>query len=43
MRFVSREDERYADKLLASLRQQFGGHAIKTEERAGARKKKAES
>ncbi|HXW94094.1 MAG TPA: decarboxylating 6-phosphogluconate dehydrogenase [Nitrososphaerales archaeon] len=31
MRFVSRQDERYADKLLASMRQEFGGHAVKTE------------
>jgi len=31
MRFVSRQDERYADKLLASMRREFGGHAVKTE------------
>jgi len=31
MRFVSRQDERYADKLLASMRLEFGGHAVKTE------------
>jgi 6-phosphogluconate dehydrogenase len=29
MRFVSRQDERYAAKLLAAMRQQFGGHAVK--------------
>jgi 6-phosphogluconate dehydrogenase len=28
-RFVSRQDESYAAKLLAALRQQFGGHAVK--------------
>jgi 6-phosphogluconate dehydrogenase len=31
MRFASRQEERYADKLLAALRQQFGGHEVKTE------------
>jgi 6-phosphogluconate dehydrogenase len=31
MRFASRQDERYADKLLAAMRQQFGGHEVKTE------------
>jgi 6-phosphogluconate dehydrogenase len=32
MRFVSRQDERYAAKLLAAMRNQFGGHAVlKTE------------
>jgi 6-phosphogluconate dehydrogenase len=30
MRFVSRQDESYAAKLLAAMRHQFGGHAIKT-------------
>lgn len=29
MRFVSRQDESYAARLLAALRQQFGGHAVK--------------
>lgn len=29
MRFVSRQEERYAAKLLAAMRNQFGGHAIK--------------
>ncbi len=29
-RFRSREEEEYADKVVAALRQQFGGHAIKT-------------
>ena len=32
MRFVSRQDESYAAKLLAALRNQFGGHEVKTEE-----------
>lgn len=30
-RFISRQDESYAAKLLAALRSQFGGHAVKTE------------
>lgn len=29
MRFVSRQDESYAAKLLAVMRNQFGGHAVK--------------
>jgi 6-phosphogluconate dehydrogenase len=29
-RFRSRRDENYADRLLAALRREFGGHAIKT-------------
>jgi 6-phosphogluconate dehydrogenase len=29
MRFVSRQDESYAAKLLAAMREQFGGHAVK--------------
>jgi 6-phosphogluconate dehydrogenase len=41
MRFVSRQDERYADKLLAALRQQFGGHEVKTERVARKSKKRA--
>jgi 6-phosphogluconate dehydrogenase len=28
-RFASRQDESYANKLIAALRQQFGGHAVK--------------
>jgi 6-phosphogluconate dehydrogenase len=32
MRFVSRQDESYAAKLLAALRNQFGGHVVKREE-----------
>jgi len=28
-RFRSRDDESYADRLLAAMRQQFGGHAVK--------------
>jgi 6-phosphogluconate dehydrogenase len=31
MRFVSRQDESYAAKLLAALRNQFGGHAVRRE------------
>jgi 6-phosphogluconate dehydrogenase len=31
MRFVSRQDESYAAKLLAAMRNQFGGHEIKHE------------
>jgi len=31
-RFASRQDESYAAKLLAALRNQFGGHAVKHEE-----------
>ncbi len=31
MRFVSRNQENYAAKLLAAMRNQFGGHAIKKE------------
>jgi 6-phosphogluconate dehydrogenase len=30
-RFVSRQDDSYAAKLLAAMRNQFGGHAVKTE------------
>ena len=30
-RFASRQDERYGAKVLAALRQQFGGHAVKTD------------
>jgi 6-phosphogluconate dehydrogenase len=29
-RFRSREDNPFAERLLAALRQQFGGHAVKT-------------
>jgi 6-phosphogluconate dehydrogenase len=31
MRFASRQKESYAAKLLAAMRNQFGGHAVKTE------------
>jgi 6-phosphogluconate dehydrogenase len=31
MRFVSRQDESYEAKLLAAMRNQFGGHAVKRE------------
>ena len=30
-RFRSRQEAPYADKLLAAMRQQFGGHAVKSE------------
>lgn len=30
-RFVSRQEESYAAKLLAALRNQFGGHAVKAD------------
>jgi 6-phosphogluconate dehydrogenase len=29
MRFVSRQEESYAAKVLAAMRNQFGGHAVK--------------
>jgi 6-phosphogluconate dehydrogenase len=32
MRFVSRDEENYAARLLAALRNQFGGHAIQKAE-----------
>lgn len=32
MRFVSRQEESYAAKLLAAMRNQFGGHAVKAAE-----------
>jgi len=32
MRFYSRQDESYAAKMLAMMRNQFGGHAVKYEE-----------
>jgi len=31
-RFISRQDESYAAKLLAAMRNQFGGHAVKTKD-----------
>jgi 6-phosphogluconate dehydrogenase len=33
-RFVSRQEESYAAKLLAAMRNQFGGHAVKRETEA---------
>jgi 6-phosphogluconate dehydrogenase len=30
-RFRSRQDDSYAAKVLAALRNEFGGHAVKTE------------
>jgi len=30
-RFISRQDESYAAKLVAAMRNEFGGHAVKTE------------
>ncbi len=32
MRFASRDDENFAARILAALRNQFGGHAVKKEE-----------
>jgi 6-phosphogluconate dehydrogenase len=32
MRFISRQDESYAAKILAAMRNQFGGHAVKRKE-----------
>jgi 6-phosphogluconate dehydrogenase len=32
MRFRSQDDSPFADKLLAVMREQFGGHAVKREE-----------
>jgi 6-phosphogluconate dehydrogenase len=32
MRLVSRQDQSYAAKLLAAMRNQFGGHAVKRAE-----------
>jgi 6-phosphogluconate dehydrogenase (decarboxylating) len=32
MRLVSRQDESYAAKLLAAMRNQFGGHSVKLAE-----------
>ena len=34
-RFVSRQDESFSAKVIAALRNQFGGHAVKHEEPAG--------
>ncbi len=34
-RFVSRQDESFSAKVVAALRQQFGGHAVKPEETHG--------
>jgi 6-phosphogluconate dehydrogenase len=33
-RFVSRQDESFSAKVIAALRNQFGGHAVKTETHA---------
>jgi 6-phosphogluconate dehydrogenase len=30
-RFRSRQDESYSARVLAALREQFGGHAVKTD------------
>jgi 6-phosphogluconate dehydrogenase len=32
LRFQSRQEESFAMKMLAALRNQFGGHAVKTRE-----------
>ena len=34
MRFVSRQEDSYSAKVIAALRAQFGGHAVKTESAA---------
>ena len=39
-RFRSREKESFSDKLLAALRNEFGGHAVKTEARGTKRRVK---
>jgi 6-phosphogluconate dehydrogenase len=39
MRFASRQQERFADKVLAAMRQQFGGHEVKKRGTAPAEKK----
>jgi len=31
-RFASRQDESYAARVIAALRQEFGGHAVKRED-----------
>jgi 6-phosphogluconate dehydrogenase len=31
-RFRSREDDSFADRMLAALRNQFGGHAVRARE-----------
>jgi len=36
MRLVSRQDESYAAKLLAAMRQQFGGHTVKPADGSGS-------
>jgi 6-phosphogluconate dehydrogenase len=36
-RFVSRQDESFSAKVVAALRNQFGGHAVKHEEPAGSK------
>jgi 6-phosphogluconate dehydrogenase len=35
MRFASRDRENYAARLLASMRNQFGGHAVKKADEGG--------
>ena len=37
-RFVSRQDESFSAKVIAALRNQFGGHAVKREERASEKR-----
>jgi 6-phosphogluconate dehydrogenase len=36
-RFASRDSEHYADRVIAALRNQFGGHAIQAAEQVAAR------
>lgn len=37
-RFRSRDDSNFAEKVLAALRAEFGGHAVKTEKQEGSKK-----
>jgi len=32
-RFASRQDESFSAKVIAALRNEFGGHAVRTDER----------
>jgi 6-phosphogluconate dehydrogenase len=38
-RFSSRQPDSFADKLLAALRNQFGGHAVRTEAEGGSKQR----
>ena len=43
LRFASRQDESYAAKVIAALRNEFGGHAVKPEEHPPPEEKVVES